>query len=266
MKSRWMERQLAQGKSALLALMLVSAGTASAGLFDDEEARKAILDLRQKVEALRSEMDLKIAEEVKRSTEEGAQLRRSLVDLQNQLEVSKAELAKLRGQDEQMARDVSDLQRRQKDSAQSLDERLRKFEPARITVDGREFSVESSERRDYDAAMAIFRKGDFANAQGAFVDLLNRYPATGYRPTALFWLGNAQYAIKDYKNALANFRSLISVAPDHVRVPEAMLAVANCQLELKDVKAARKTLEDLVASFPTTEAAAAAKDRLARFK
>jgi TolA-binding protein len=45
-----------------------------------------------------------------------------------------------------------------------------------------------------------------------------------------------------------------------------MLAVANCQLELKDVKAARKSLEDLVASFPTSEAAAAAKDRLARFK
>jgi tol-pal system protein YbgF len=147
-----------------------------------------------------------------------------------------------------------------------LDERLRKFEPARITVDGREISVESAERRDYDAAMAIFRKGEFANAQIAFVDLLNRYPTTGYRPTALFWLGNAQYAIKDYKNALANFRSLIAAAPDHLRVPEAMLAVANCQLELKDVKAARKSLEDLVASFPTSEAAAAAKDRLARFK
>lgn len=266
MKSSEMKRFLARGKSAFLACLLVLTGPAFAGLFDDEEARKAILDLRQRVEALRNEMDQKIAEEVKRATEEGAQLRRSLADLQNQLEVSKAELAKLRGQDEQTVRDLAELQRRQKDFTQNLDERLRKFEPTRITVDGREILVEAAERRDYDAAMAIFRKGDFANAQVALVDVLNRYPTTGYRPTALFWLGNAQYATKDYKNALTNFRSLIAATPDHLRVPEAMLAIANCQLELKDLKAARKSLEDLVASFPSTEAAAAAKDRLARIK
>jgi len=266
MRSRWIDWRSRQAQFALVTVMLVAAGTASAGLFDDEEARKAILDLRQKVETLRTDFDQKLADEVKRSSEEGAQLRRSLVDMQNQLEVTRAELAKLRGQDEQMARDLAELQRRQKDSAQSLDERLRKFEPARITLDGREFSVESAERRDYEAAMAVFRKGEFANAQVAFVDLLNRYPASGYRPAALFWLGNAQYAIKDYKNALTNFRSLVNSAPDHLRVPEAMLAVANCQLELKDTKAARKSLEDLVVGFPNTEAAAAAKDRLSRFK
>jgi TolA-binding protein len=49
-------------------------------------------------------------------------------------------------------------------------------------------------------------------------------------------------------------------------VPEAVLAIANCQLEIKDNKAARKTLEDLVAKYPSSEAAAAARDRLARFK
>jgi TolA-binding protein len=37
-------------------------------------------------------------------------------------------------------------------------------------------------------------------------------------------------------------------------------------MELKDTKAARKTLEDLIASYPSTEAAAAAKERLIRFK
>jgi len=255
-----------QTKLFFFALLFTWLGTASAGLFDDEEARKAILDLRQKVEALRSEFDQKLSEEVKRSTDENALLRRSLVELQNQLELSRADLAKLRGQDEQMTRDLAELQRRQKDVSQGFDDRLRKFEPARVSLDGREFSADPSERRDYEAAMLVFRKGDFANAQVIFVDFLNRNPGSGYRPSALFWLGNAQYAIKDYKNALTNFKALIASAPDHLRVPEAMLAVANCHLELKDTKAARKTLEELVASFPATEAAAAAKDRLARFK
>ena len=167
---------------------------------------------------------------------------------------------------EQVARDVADMQRKQKDDAQALNDRLRKLEPSKITWDGREFQVEQSEKRDFDLAMAAFRKGDFANAEVLFVDFMNRNPQSGYRPSALFWLGNAQYATKDYKDALANFRSLVAQTPDHMRVPEAMLAIANCQLEVKDTKGARKTLEDLVASHPGTEASAAAKERLARLK
>lgn len=250
---------------AAVVCMLV-AGSASAGLFEDEEARRAILDLRQKIETIRAESDKKIADEVQRSAEDTAQLRRSLLELQNQLELTRSEMAKLRGQNEQVARELSDFQRSEKDTTQLLTERLRKFEPTRVTVDGRDFLVETAEKRDYEAALGVFRKGDFGNAQANFVDFLNRYPTTGYRPSALFWLGNAQYAVKDYKAALASFRALVTAASDHMRVPESILAIANCQLEMKDSKAARKTLEELVVSYPNTEAAVAAKDRLARFK
>jgi len=246
--------------------LLVCAGSSGAGLFDDEEARRAILDVRQRIDAVKLESEKKIAEEVARSAEDTAQLRRSLIELQNQLEVVRAELAKFRGQDEQLTRDLSEMQRRQKDTTQSLDERLRKLEPTRVTVDGREFVVDVVEKRDYESALAVFRKSEFGAAQLVFVDFLNRYPSTGYRPSALFWLGNAQYATKEYKDALASFRALVALAPDHVRVPESVLAIANCQLEMKESKAARRTLEELIANYPNSEAAVAAKDRLARFK
>jgi TolA-binding protein len=99
------------------------------------------------------------------------------------------------------------------------------------------------------------------------VDFLTRYGASsGYRVSALFWLGNAQYALKDYKESVINFRSLIAAAPDHMRVPESLLAISNCQLEMKDSKSARKTLEELIKTFPTSEAGVAAKERLARLK
>ena len=175
-------------------------------------------------------------------------------------------MAKLRGLNEQVARDLAELQRQQKDVSQSMDERVRKFEPSRVAIDGREFMAEQTEKRDYDAAMANFRKGEFATAQVGFVDFLNRYPKTGFRPSALFWLGNAQYATKEYKDALASFRALIALGGDHLRVPEAALAIANCQLELKDNKGARKTLEELQINYPASEAAQAAKDRLSRLR
>jgi tol-pal system protein YbgF len=251
--------------------------SANAGLFDDEEARKAILDLRQRVEAVRQEFDQKLADQSKRATEANAQenalLRRSLLDLQNLIEAQRADNAKLRGQFEQLARDLSetqrqvaDLQRQQKDATVAVEDRLRKFEPVKVSQDGRDFVAEPSEKRDFETALAVFRKGDFAIAQGSFVEFLKRYPQSGYAPSALFWLGNAQYATRDYKEAVINFRSLLSLAPDHIRAPEAVLSIANCQVELKDNKSAKKTLEDLVKAYPQSEAAVAAKDRLTRLK
>jgi tol-pal system protein YbgF len=239
---------------------------ANAGLFDDDEARRAILDLRQKVETSKLEADQKISELQRKSSEESAQLRRTLLDLQTEVEALRIETAKLKGQDEQIIKDLVDVQKRQKDVGQTLDDRLRKFEPSKITIDGREFLADPAERRDFEAALAMFRKGEFAPVQVMFGDFLSRYSNSGYRPSALFWLGNAQYATKDYKDAITNFRSLVQSAPDHQRAPEAMLAIANCQLELKDSKSARKTIEDLMAKFPNTDAAAAGKDRLSRFR
>ena len=246
---------------ALVCLLLV-ASSSSAGLLEDDEARRAILDLRQRMDTVKQEQaanDRKVAEDT-------AQLQRSILDLQNQLEATQAEMAKLRGQNEQLARDVSEMQRRLKDTTSSVDERLRKFEPLSVTVDGREFVVDPAERRDYEANLALFRKGDFAGATNGFVDFLSRNPQTGYRPSALFWLGSAQYAGKDCKSAMVNFRSLIALAPEHVHAPEAMLTTANCQLEAKDTKAARKSLETVIAKYPATDAANTAKDRLSRLK
>jgi TolA-binding protein len=82
----------------------------------------------------------------------------------------------------------------------------------------------------------------------------------------MFWLGNAQYATRDYKEAITNFRAMLTLAPEHARVPEAILAIANCQIELKDTKAARRTLEDLIRLHPQSEAAQAAKERLAKLR
>lgn len=246
------------------AFFLLGLGVASvnAGLFDDEEARRAILDVRQRIEAVRVES----AQGVSRVNDDTASFRRSLLDLQNQIETLRAEMATLRGSNEQLVRDVAELQRQQKDAAQGVNDRLRQFEPTKVTVDGREFMAEPAEKRDFDAALAVFRKGDFPAAQNVFLEFLKRYPATGYGPSALFWLGNAQYATRDYKEAMINFRSLIAREPEHVRAPEAVLSIANCQIELKDTRGARKTLDDLIKAYPQSEAAMAAKERLPRLK
>lgn len=252
-------------RSALAATLAVAAlvtGTAQAALFEDDEARRAILDLRQRVDQQR----VLLEGELRRANDENVALRRSLLELQTQIESLRAELARLRGQDEQMARDLADVQKTQRDIAQGVDERLRRFEPVQVNVDGRDITVEPNEQRDFENALSAFRRGDFVAAQGAFAEFIKRYPNSGYRPTALFWLGNAQYANRDYRGAIANFRALLQQSPDHPRAPEAVLSIANCQIELKDNASARRTLDDLVKAYPQSEAAVAARERLARLR
>ena len=243
---------------ALTVLCLAASSVASAALFEDDEARRAILDLRQRVE--------RQADELRRAAEDNAQLRRSLLDLQTQIEALRGEIARLHGQDEQLLRDMAEVQRRQKDIAQGVDDRLRKVEPAKVSVEGREFIADPAESREFEAALAIFRRGEFPAAQTAFTEFVKRYPQSGFKSTALFWLGNAQYANRDYRGAITNFRALLAQAPDHPRAAEAVLSIANCQIELKDNAGARRTLDELIKAYPQSEAAVAAKERLTKFR
>jgi len=250
------------------ALALLTAASAQAQLFPDNEARKAILELRANDEQVNKRLaELTAADKaLLEQVQQLLPLRGSLLDLNNQLEALRAELARQRGSNEQLMRDVAELQRRQKDIAQGVDDRIRKLEPQKVTVDGKEFLADSDEKRQYEEAFALIRGGDFAGAATAFANFARRYPVSGYVDSVRFWLGNAQYGKREYKEAIASFRAFIAGAPDHSRVPEALLAVANCQAEMKDSKGARVTLAELIKKFPQTEAAQAGKERLAALK
>ena len=245
-----------------LVFAALAAPAAHAGLFDDDEARRAILDIRQRIDTnnqKQTEANARLADQVD-------QLRRSILDLNNQLEQMRAENAKLRGTDEQLARDLAELQRKQKDIQSGVDDRIRRFEPQKISLDGKEFSAEPEEKRQYEEAMEALRKSDFQAAANSLGALRKRWPSSGYTESALFWLGNAQYGLRQYKEAIGSFRSLVTSTPDSPKAPEAMLAIANCQAELKDTKAARKTIDDLLKTYPKSEAAQAGRERLASLK
>ena len=259
--------QLARWMVAACAVL--GMGAAQAGLLDDDEARKAILDLRARVQANDEANRARLAELGNGNAqllEQVQQLRRSVLELNAQLEANRAELAALRGTQEQVARDVAELQRRQKDTVQGVEDRLRKLEPQSVSVDGKEFLVDPDERRANEEAMATLRSGDFAKASAQLGSFLRRYPASGYAPSARFWLGNALYGKKDYKEAIATFRALVTDTPDHPRAPEALLSMANCQIEMKDAKSARRTLDEVLKSYPKSEAAVAARERLGSLK
>ena len=235
-------------------------------LFGDDEARKAIIELRNRFDAHKQAADAALLRQSQELQEALAASQRSLLELTNDNQKLRGELAQLRGQYEELARQLSDVQRQQKDAQAGVDARLRQVEPTVVAIDGRSFAAAPDEQRAFEAAMAQLRAAEFGPAAAAFDAFLSRYPASGYVPSALYWLGNAHYASRDYKRAIDTHRRLAQEFPTHMRTPEALLAVANSQIEMKDLRAARATLDSLIKAHPTAEATAAARERLARLR
>jgi tol-pal system protein YbgF len=254
---------------------------AHAALFDDDEARKRIELLKSRVDQLEGSLSGRVG------TLEATVKSQGLVELLHDVEQIKADIAKLRGQYEVLTYELEQAQKRQRDLYLDLDGRLRKLEgaagaasPAAAAPNAPPATTESAaatpsrtppvaadvagEQRAYDAALDQFKSGNYAAAVASFQAFARAYPRSALAPSAMYWAGNAQYALKDYRAAIATQRQLIATYPDSQKVPDAMLNIASCLTEVGDNAGARRTLEEIVAKYPTSEAAGKARQRLGR--
>jgi tol-pal system protein YbgF len=232
-----LKRALATGALAVLFAL----PTPAAAILSDDEARKAILDLRKTLASTQ-------------------------LELQGQIERLKLENAQLRGQIEGLQRQGEELNASQKTNYQDLDTRLSKFEPRTLEIEGVTGTIQPGEKAAYDEALAAFQAGQLKKADAGFTAFVRKYNTSPYLPLALYWLGNTKYALKEYPSAITQLQSLIKTYPKHPRIPAAMLTLGNCQLESGNKTAARKTYGDLLASFPDTEVAVEARQMLPRTK
>jgi len=262
-----------------VAAFAAAAGLAHAGLFDDDEARKRIEDMRAAQEKSARETGDRLAriEESIRNI--------GVVELLRQIETLNAEIARLRGANEVLANQVEQVQKRQRDFYLDLDSRLKRVEgvpaaqpagapdaaapavaaadPAAAAPKPPSKEEQAREVKAYDAASGLFRRNDFASAAEAFRAFLKDFPQSALAPNATYWIGICQAALKDYKGALATQEGLISRFPQSPKAPDALLAIAAMQAEQGDQGSARNTLEDIIARYPASEAAGKARTRLA---
>jgi len=234
-------------KSALALFLSVAASLLSQNtwaILSDDEARRAILELRKSVSASQA----------------------AILDLQNQLDKHKSENAQLRGQIESLQKQSDDLSNNQKSFYQDLDARISRLEPQNVEVEGVTGIVQAGEKSSYDEALKSFQAGQIKNADSEFTSFIRKYPSSPYLPLALYWSGNTKYALKDYKAAITQLQGLISRYPGHQRVPAAILTMANANLESGKKAVAKKLFTDLIAKYPDSDAANEAKPILAGIK
>jgi len=119
-----------------------------------------------------------------------------------------------------------------------------------------------AEQRAYDAALDLFKRGDYQGAINGFSAFVKAYPRSPLASSAHYWMGNAQYARRDYRGSIATQRQMLKEFPDSSKAPDALLNIASAQSDLGDNAAARRTLEELIAKYPKSEAGTRARQRL----
>jgi tol-pal system protein YbgF len=246
---------------AACALLAAAWPAAHAQLFSDDEARRAVLDVRSRVETLQRDTNRRL-DELGARVERLEQTTRGQLELQNQIQAMRQEIAGLRGQLEVQTNELSKSQRAQRDLASELDARIKRFEPIAVNVDGRQVNVDQTERRTYEAALATFRGGDFRGALTAFQQFQTAYPQSAYGPSVQYWIGSSQYAQKDNKGAIATLQAFVQKNPDHPRAADALLTVGNAQAESGDRKAAADTFRSVTEKYDGSGAAQTARERL----
>jgi tol-pal system protein YbgF len=201
----------------------------SALAFADDDARKAIVELRQQIKTL-TEANL-----------------RARVQLADQIEGLEQEVIRLRGEMEQIGRPNSGL-----------------GSPGG-TSGARAPDVKSSDPREqsaFDQSIESFRKGQYKEATENLTAFLTLYPDSKLTPTAQFYLGSSRYASKDFKGAIATLDAMVKKYPRETRAPDALLMIAGSQFELNNRPASKATLQRIVQEYKGTPAAETAAKRI----
>lgn len=231
----------------LCALLL--ALPARAGLFDDDLARQRIEQLRTDVTALTQRVDT---------------VNNNQIDFANQLESIRAELAKLRGQQEVMTYELDAMQKRQKDFYIDLDNRLRKLEPA--VADSAATAAapadNAQETQDYETALNLLKASKFKEASTRFTSFLTTWPNSTLQASATYWGAYAHAQAGDHKSAAALFGKFAATWPKDERAPDALEGQADNLKALKAVNAARDVLQKLSDTYPNSDAGKRAKQQL----
>lgn len=114
----------------------------------------------------------------------------------------------------------------------------------------------------YDAAYAMYEKGEYAASQRAFADFLAASPKSSLAPNTLYWQGECLYSLGRYDDAILFFQDVINKYPKHAKAAAALLKAGHSYERLNDIENARFYWKILVEDFPGSAPAALARKRL----
>ncbi len=108
----------------------------------------------------------------------------------------------------------------------------------------------------------VQKQGRYAEGRKALQQFLANNQKHSLAVNANYWIGEAYFGEKKYENAILQFQDVIQKYGDHPKVASALYKQGITFETLGDKQSARTILQKLIESFPLSEEARLAKERL----
>jgi tol-pal system protein YbgF len=103
-----------------------------------------------------------------------------------------------------------------------------------------------SEQVVYEAAYEQLKQGKMDDALADFQSFVAAYPASGYVPNALYWMGEIGLVKNDTQGALTQFSRVVDSYPAHAKAADAHYKLGTLYTQLNDKAKARAHLEKAI--------------------
>lgn len=190
-----------------------------------------------------------------------------------QLQQLQQEVMMLRGRVESQQNTINRLEREQRERYLDLDRRLARggaassepladsYAPLDVEAGG-----SADERRAYEAAFALTRERDFANAIDRFRNVIESFPGGAYEANSWYWLGELYLALPEpaLEDSRQAFVQVLERWSDHQKVPDALYKLGVVYHQLGEPEEARRHLQRVRSEYAGSSAARLATGYLER--
>jgi tol-pal system protein YbgF len=236
---------------------------------DNTRLSEELKQAREELAATLPRIDTKVAEVTQALDGLDKAARRNDADIGIQLQKTVEDLAQLRGQVETYLYKISELET-------ALGRLTSDAEKRQLAQQGADAVKEAEARKQAEAlqrptdkkeflalAQQKAKAGELPLARQLYSEFMKKWSKDALMGEAHFGMGETYFTEEKCREALFEYGKVIQDHPKTPSAPEAYLRSSDCFAKLKMKEESRLALEELVKSFPKSEAAKTAKTRIA---
>lgn len=213
-----------------------------------------------------------------------------LFNLYQDVQQLRKDVRSLRGEIQEVRHKLQQRKKRQRDLYVSLNKRLKALEQklgmkavsgGSSSAVGGQSAQSSSKQTDknkqdsrrkqnakkaYNKAFATLSAGKFAKAETAFEQFVQSNPHSEYTDNAWYWLGNTRYIARDYETAIKALQHVSDDFPNSNKMPAAIYKIGVIRNEQGKMERARTKLQEVIQTYPKSNAADLARKQLDAMK
>lgn len=251
---------------------------------DSYSAKKDVSDIREAISGLKHDMgNLNVLAEEAAAAKN---LREGQAELYSQMMVFQKEVQAMRGRlDEQTHKASESLSKASKEGEllaarlDALELNLKELSAKLSAAEEYIQKVEASTKKDkgqaalkqpvvpdaekaYEEAYAAFTDKRYGEAGEKFAAFIKTFSGHRLAGNAQFWIGETYYSQRDYESAILAYEEVFRKYKDSPKVSAAMLKQGRAFIEIGEKRAGGAILKELVAKYPESEQAVAARIKL----